>query len=177
MTKTLRISDLPTNDVTEFGWTPSRREMDEIAKRLDLLGLRKMRLEGTLSPQGSTDWKLHAKLGATVVQPCVVTLEPVTTRIDAVIRRIYISNWVEPEDSELELEAGEDSDPLPDLIDLAELGAEALSLELPLNPRSPEAAKVGTNFGPDGVEPLTNETSKPFAGLADLKKKLESGDQ
>ncbi len=176
MTDILRIADLPTGNPTSFLWTPDRAQMNNIAKALDLLALRKMRLEGEIRPQGTSDWTLEAKLGATVVQPCVVTLDPVTTRIEEPFTRIYVANWSAPEDSEVELEDGEDSEPVPELLDLAALAHEALALALPLNPRSPQADEIETNFGPEGVAPLSDETVKPFAGLADLKKKLESGE-
>lgn len=175
MTESLRIDDLTTKGPTPFEWVPDRARMDEIAAALDLLALRKMRLTGDIRPSGSSDWVLTAKLGATVFQPCVVTLDPVTTRIEEPVSRTYVADWVEPEDSEIELEEGEDSDPLPAILHLSELAQEALALALPLNPRGPEADKVSTSFAPEGVAPLTDETVKPFAGLADLKKKLESG--
>jgi hypothetical protein len=44
--------------------------------------VRKLRFIGTLEPEGAQDWRLTADLGATVVQPCVVTLAPVTTRLE-----------------------------------------------------------------------------------------------
>jgi len=44
-----------------------------IAEELGLSDLRKLRLQGRVFEDG-TDWVLDAQLGATVVQPCVVTL-------------------------------------------------------------------------------------------------------
>ena len=175
MTTTLTIADLPNTGPTPFAWVATRPEMDEIAQALDLVGLRKMRLEGEIRPSGNSDWTLTAGLGATVVQPCVVTLEPVTTRIDEAITRSYLAHWSEPEDAEVELESGEDSEALPDILDLAALAQEALSLTLPVAPRSTGSENFEANFAPDGVDPLTDDSAKPFAGLADLKKKLESG--
>lgn len=173
MTKTLRITDLPSTAPTSFAFVPNAEELSEIARALGILSVKKLRLEGEITPQGQDDWHLHAKLGATVSQACVATLEPVTTRIDEALSRTYLANWTEPEEAELELDDGDDSDPLPDLLDLTELAREALALALPLNPRSPSADQIDTVYGPEGTDAMTDEAAKPFAGLADLKKKLE----
>ncbi len=51
--------------------------------------------------------------------------------------------------------------------------SEALSLAVPAYPRV-EGAELGAMIHAEpGVEPLNEETVKPFASLADLKKKME----
>ena len=61
---------------------PDAAARGALAEELGLLDLRKLRLSGRITPDGDSGWRLDATLGATVVQPCVVTLQPVTTRID-----------------------------------------------------------------------------------------------
>ena len=50
---------------------------------------------------------------------------------------------------------------------------EALSLNLPLYPRAPDAELEQTVFSKDGVKPMTDEDARPFAGLAALRSQLD----
>jgi uncharacterized metal-binding protein YceD (DUF177 family) len=173
MAEILRIADLNPKKPVRFEIIPTGKGLAAISKELDLRGLRKMRFIGTLTARGKKDWVLDAKLGATVIQDCVVTLEPVTTRIEEPVLRVYLSEWEHPEDSEVEMTQDETTEPLPPTLDLNEVAVEALALALPLFPRA-EGAELGELLVSEpGVAPLTQEAARPFAGLADLKKKLE----
>jgi uncharacterized metal-binding protein YceD (DUF177 family) len=142
---------------------------DSIAADLGLLALPSLRLAGDLLPSGASDLDLRATLEATVVQPCVVTLAPVTTRLAERVERRYVAQWAEPEGgSETELE-DDTREPLPETIDLLAVAAEALALALPLYPRAPGAALGEAVFGPPGAEPLRDQDLRPFAALAALK--------
>ncbi len=73
-----------------FDLVPDPAALTAIAAHLDLLGCASCAFKGALPPVGRLDWRLDGQLGATVVQPCGLTLAPVTTRIDeAVVRRIW----------------------------------------------------------------------------------------
>ena len=87
----LRLGDLPSRHPTDIVLEPEAPARAAIAEALGIQALRKMRLAVTLSPLGRRDWALDGTLGATVVQPCVVTLAPVTTRIEEPVRRRYLS--------------------------------------------------------------------------------------
>lgn len=170
----LRLSRLPTNEPTEFRLMPDAPELTSLAKNLDLLDLRKVRFEGRLTPEGRNDWRLEATLGATVVQPCSVTLAPVTTRIDVPVLRRYLANYVASEDAETEIPDDDSIEPLPVAVDLKAVLTESLALALPDFPRA-EGAELGEAvFAAPDVTPLSDDDVKPFAGLADLKKRLES---
>ncbi|NBD28773.1 MAG: DUF177 domain-containing protein, partial [Alphaproteobacteria bacterium] len=99
----------------------------EIADYLDLSALRKLRFEATLDPQGKQDWRVSGQLGATVVQPCAITLAPVTTRIDTNVTRTFIADWSEPDGEEVEMTLDETLDPLGNRIDLSAIVIEALA--------------------------------------------------
>ncbi len=143
----------------------------ELTGALDLIALRKLRLTVTIAPVES-GLTLTGHLGATVVQPCVVTLAPVTTRLEAPVARSYIADLPEPEGEEVEMPEDDSLEPLGAVIDLGALLAEALALNLPLYPRA-EGAELGAAvFAEDGVTPLSDEDVKPFAGLRGLKDKL-----
>ncbi len=63
-------------------------------------------------------------------------------------------------------------EPLPAVIDAGAVMVEALTLALPPYPRAAEAEFAGAAAAPEGAAPLTEEeTTRPFAGLADLLKK------
>nr|WP_243645014.1 DUF177 domain-containing protein [Rhodovulum euryhalinum] len=145
-----------------------------IAARLGLEALRKLRFEGTLAPEGRRDWRLAGHLGATVVQPCVVTLAPVTTRIEADVVRSYRADMPPPPPGhEVEMPEDETEEPLPEVLDLMAVVEEALALALPLYPRAEGAGIAAAVFGPPGVAPLRDEDTKPFAALARLKDRRE----
>lgn len=170
----LRIADLAQNRATSFDIVPSPAHIAALAAQLDLLGLRKLRLSGQIAGQGRADWVLSARLGATVVQPCVVTLDPVTTRIDADIRRVYVTDYTDPDSPEAEMTEDEAVEPIPAEIDLEQILAEALALHLPQYPRKPEADLGKAVFTEPGKSAMTDEETRPFAGLANLRDQLKS---
>lgn len=169
----LRLDALGGRKAQPVRLMPDAAARAAIAERLGLTALRKLRFEGTLSPEGRADWRLAARLGATVVQPCVATLAPVTTRIDTNVLRLYRDDMAAPTGEEVEIPEDDTEEPLPDTLDLGQVMEEALALALPLYPRAEGAEPGNTIVGPPGVSPMRDEDTKPFAGLADLKKKLE----
>lgn len=168
----LRVADLSQNSPTAFELTPDSDALNALATDLDLLDLRKLRFAGEITAQGKRDWRLKAKLGATVSQPCVVTLDPVTTRIDIRVERTFLSEWGTPEDSEVEMSEDDTIEPLGPEIDVGAIMQEALALNLPLYPRKEGVALGESVHAQPGVAPLKDEDLKPFAGLAALKDAL-----
>lgn len=147
----------------------------QIAQHLDLSALRKFRFNGTLTPKGQQDWEVSGSLGATLVQPCAVTLDPVTTRIDTRVIRHFIADWSEPEGEEVEMTIDDRLEPLGSRIDLSALLIEALALAAPDFPRADgvSLAEDGVlRAAPEGDSPLDDNAVKPFAGLAALRDKL-----
>ena len=171
----LRVADLPESAETAFDIAPQTKELNTIAGGLDLLGLRKLRFAGRVVPDGARDWRLEATLGATVVQPCVVSLAPVTTRIDEKVVRRFLFQLPEDESEEEEIEMPEDDtiERLGREIDLDAVMIEALALALPLYPRATGAALETAQFTKPGKAPLSDEDIRPFAGLKALRDKLD----
>lgn len=166
-------ADLAKRTPKTFVTEPGAQNREDLATQLGISAIRKLRFEGTLSPVGKEDWRLEGKLGATVIQPCVVTLDPVTSRIDEQVTRLYLAKWDTPEpESEVEIPE-EDSEPLDAEIDIAKVMSESLSLALPPYPRA-EGAELGEAiFSAPDVKPMTDDDAKPFASLAKLKKDME----
>ncbi len=169
----MRLADLPTRKSTQFELVPTAEERRAIADALGIVGIKKLRFSGQLAPQDRKDWTLNAQLGATVVQDCVVTLDPVTTRIDEAVSRSYVADIPQIEASEIEMLVDETVEDLPEMLDIAQVMIEALSLALPTYPRAVGADLAKTTFTKPGVTPMSDDDAKPFAGLGALRESLE----
>ncbi|MBW4708055.1 DUF177 domain-containing protein [Roseobacter sp. YSTF-M11] len=175
----LRVAELKQNSATAFALRPGTEQLKAMAAELGLLGLRKLSFVGEVAAQGNADWHLSATLGATVVQPCSITLEPVTTRIDMPVTRRYVEGYAEDDAPEVEMPEDDTVEALGSWIDPAQVMTEALLLALPLYPRSDGAELGEMVYAAPGVTPMRDEDARPFAGLAALRDKLgetEEGD-
>ena len=170
----IRLSDLSNRTQTTITLAPDAPERAAIATELGILGLRKLRFDVRLDPMGKRDWALSGTLGATVVQECVVSLDPVTTRIDETVTRKYLADWDDPEAAEIEMPEDDTAESLPATLDLALVMIEALSLALPPYPRSEAASLDELVVTEPGATPLTQSEMKPFAGLAGLRDALKN---
>lgn len=175
----VRFADLPSRKRTQFKLEPDSTQRKAMAEALDLIALRKFRFEGALIPLGKRDWLIEAKIGASAQQACVVTLEPVTTRVDEDITRSFAAGVEMPDAEEIELTADDSADPLPAVLDLYDVALEALALALPDYPRK-EGAETGVDgramFTEPGKQVMTDEDARPFAGLQALRDSLENKD-
>lgn len=173
----LRVAELSVRRPVPFDLVPDAGTLTQLAADLDLLGLRKLRFHGSLSAQGPQDWLLQADLGASVVQPCGITLAPVTTRIEERITRRFVPRADASETSpgtEIEIPEDDSLEPLGAEIDLRRVMIEALMLALPAYPRA-EGAELGQLTATEaGVDPLDDAASRPFAKLAALRSKLQN---
>lgn len=173
----LRVAELPERKPYHFSLKPDAETCAEIARHLDLTALRKLSFVGCVQTEGRQNWQLEGTLGATVVQPCVVSLAPVTTRIDIPVTRRFVKDWSVPiESDEIEMPEDDSTEPLTAEIDLLAVLSEALALAIPDYPRANEAHLKQSNFAAEGVTPMTDEDTKPFAALSSLKSKLEEPD-
>lgn len=158
-----------------FDIAPEPAEATALARLMGVLSLRKMRFKGRLAPLGKGAWDLRAHLGATVVQTCVVSLEPVTTRLDTDVHRLYAPDLeAEPVDLVIaDPDADEEAEPLPDRLDLGLVAIEALALAVPAYPRHPDAdlGRIAAE-----VAPLPEDDGpKAFAALAALRARMDEG--
>ncbi|MGD9295089.1 MAG: YceD family protein, partial [Roseobacter sp.] len=165
----LRVADLPQNAPTFFAVRPETSRRQAIAEDMELIALRKLSFEGKVEAEGADDWRLTARLGATVTQPCAVTLDPVTTRIDEDVTRHYQRDFIVVDAPEAEMPEDETAEQLTAWIDPEAVMLEALALALPLYPRAPDAELGEMTVTAPGVAPMRDEDAKPFAALAELK--------
>ncbi|MBR9762610.1 MAG: DUF177 domain-containing protein [Rhodobacteraceae bacterium] len=166
----LAVASLPKSHPTTFSLAPEAAETAALAEALELLALRKVTFRGELKPAGKSDWLLTGHLGATVVQPCSVTLAPVTTRIEEQVTRRFMPVLPEARSEAEEVEMPEDEtlEQLASHIDPAEVMAEALALALPLYPRAEGAEMEVSAITEPGKRAMTDEDTRPLANLADL---------
>jgi uncharacterized metal-binding protein YceD (DUF177 family) len=154
-----------------FDLAPDEREAAALARLLDARSVRKMRFRGDLRPEGD-GFTLEGALGATVVQSCVVTLEPVTSRVDVAVRRRYLPADVSRREVEVGLEDDDEIEPLADRVDLGMVAMEALALALPAYPRHPDAELAA----PTTEEEPDEAREHPFASLAAYRDRLNRRD-
>lgn len=175
VSEVLVVGDLPKNRARKFRLEPSNAQLKKLAEDLQILGLKKLLFEGQVQFNDQGDLILDAELGVSATQECVVTLEPVKTRIDTtVVRRFCPDHGAVEDDRQMLEDEDENIDPLGETVDLGEILLESIALNLPDFPRVEGAALEQSTFAEDGVTPLKDEDTKPFAGLAALKDKLES---
>ena len=166
-----RLADPATRTVA---LTPDAATRTALARDLGVLEIRKLTLTAEISPAGGADWRFEGRLGATVVQECVVTLDPVTTRIDVPVIRLFVAGLAAPEPgSEVEMPADDTIEPLGAALDPGQVMAEALALALPPYPRSAGAELADGLFAGPGLSPMTDEEARPFAALKGLKMRLD----
>lgn len=165
----IRSADVAGRRPVAFALAPDAAVRAGVAAALGIPAVQALRFDGAVAPAGKRDVTLAGTLTARVVQPCVVTLDPVTTDLRVPVERRYIAGLALPEAGEVEMPEDDREEPLPDVIDIGAVLIEALALALPDYPRSPGAALGTAAFGPPGAAPLTDADLRPFAALAALR--------
>ncbi len=124
-------------------------EREALARRFDLLSLDRLEAEIHLRRAGGGMVRLSGRLGADVVQACVISLEPVASAIEQDFAMLY--GPAQPGKSvmvDLETEVAEPFD--GDAIDIGEAVAQQLALALDPYPRAPGAS---LEWGGDSAQP------------------------
>jgi uncharacterized metal-binding protein YceD (DUF177 family) len=167
-----RTGGLSPRKPTRFSFRPEAAERAALAKDLGLMALHALELVGEIRPVGRDELVLEASLTSRADQACSITLAPVPAVIDETIRRRYVAGLELPGGEEVEMPEDDSTEPMPEVIDLAEIAAEALALALPLYPRAPGAEFAQALHAGDGVTPLSDADLKPFSALQGLAKEL-----
>lgn len=166
------VARLKSGSVQDFDIAPGAPEVKALTKLFNALKLTKMRFKGTLQPFGKSELELTGHLGATVVQPCVVTLAPVTTRIETDIHRLFVNAIGVADAVDIDPNDDVDLELLGPTIDLGLIAIEELALALPEYPRAP-GAELALAFNDDIDDP--DSAARPFDALKALRDRL-SGD-
>jgi uncharacterized metal-binding protein YceD (DUF177 family) len=146
-------------------------ERRAVADRLDLHNIERLDAHAVLSRAGEVI-RVRGRLSASVAQSCVVTGDPVESRLDEPFEILFIPEPASgAPDDEIELAAKDCDVVFHDgaAIDLGAAIADSLALALDPYPRS---ASADAALKEAGI--LTEAEASPFAVLAQLKKGREA---
>ena len=137
-------------------------EREALAKRFDLVELSLLKADLTLTPE-SQNVLVTGSIEADLVQHCVVTLEPIISHFDLNVDVLFIpaeenqtgAGSPEPYDSDNEFELFSGGK-----IDIGEMVAQQLGVNIDPYPRKADASLLATEFG------AKIEEIHPFAALA-----------
>lgn len=143
-----------------------------IADDFGLLRLPRFGAALTLKPAGREGVRLSGTLEADVVQACVVSLDPVESRMAEEIDRVFVAGAGE-EEAAADVEAAEivvelDAEDPPDPFDGVCLDVEAVLLEHFALALDPYPRKPGVE-APDAGSGQATQEPGPFAALEQLK--------
>ncbi len=164
------IDDINANgSLVELEADPEERR--HLAERFDLLALDRLvaRLVVTRGASG-IPIRVKGRLKASVVQRCVVSLEPVASEIDEPVEAEYAPPAADGTEEIIHLDQPDPPEPLEgDSLELGELVAQHLSVALDPYPRKKGLEPL------DWSEPERKEggvdPDNPFSALASLRKK------
>ena len=165
--------------------TASDGERAALAKRFGFIGLPVFSARVTVDRRPG-QVIVEGRLRGTIVQACILTLDPVTQELDDTFRIVFRQDLTEerdPESGEALLSAQADApEPLSgNMLDVGEIVAEQLSLAADPYPRRPGARledvlpkpRKGGKGGRDAGK--AEQRRHPFAGLAALRDKPRRG--
>ena len=166
--------------VDELGYEPAvmtveatAAECAALAARFDLQDLRRLSAQLRLRwRQRSRHLEVTGSLEAELVQTCVVSLEPVESRINDRFRAEFVRGLETPAEVDLILDPGNDDPPEPlegPVIDLGELVAQHLSLAIDPYPRADGVSLDDLKATLDS--PADTAAENPFNKLAALQQK------
>jgi uncharacterized metal-binding protein YceD (DUF177 family) len=163
------VADLRDGETRSVVLDATATERSALAKRFGLIDLARLHADAELTRDGRAIL-VRGTIAASVVQTCVVTLEPVPADIEETIDLVFSSDAAPPAAGEtfIDLEAEDPPEALvAETVDLGEVVAEHLGLALDPYPRAP-----GAVFSPQGAEIALEDgpASGPFAALHRLKR-------
>lgn len=151
-------------------------ECDALKMRFSIDDLKQFSAQVQLQRSGSgkrLKVNVSGHLEALLTQTCVVTLEPFVSQVKTEFNILFENNVVERDDHwDLDLKDEDPPEPIIDgVIDLGELVAQCLSLEIEQHPKKPGiesdlAAVKQTNRSAQDEDPATKN---PFEVLKNLK--------
>lgn len=173
----LKVDALSRDAETRFRIAAEPDERIALAKFLGVDAVERLTIAGFVTPEGKGGWRVRGHLVAKIVQTCVVTLEPVRSRIDEEVTRSYVPDRGARRQPEVVLLPDEEDtpDPYTDTIDPAQLAVESLALIIDPYPRREGAALDPEVLGADPGAPTEDETTRPFADLAERMRRSGTG--
>lgn len=146
-------------------------ERRRLAERFDLLSLDRLVAQLTVTRGASgIPIRVRGRLQASVVQNCILSLEPVASEIDEAVAAEYAPASSEGPEEVFHLDQPEPPEPLEgDTLELGELVAQHLSVAL--DPYPKKAGVEPLEWGQPGPAEEATDPANPFSVLASLRKK------
>ena len=144
-----------------------------MAEETDFGDILKLRFSGRVICISPQEWQLNGTVVATILQSCVVSLEPVKSLVNATVRRRYVAdhNLLKPS-ADFEMPEDDSLEALTDEIDLFAIARETLLLEVSDYPRSESAVLNDASPASRTSEYEDENRDNPFAVLEKLKENL-----
>ncbi len=164
----VRVDKLPAGG-RRLKVTAQKKRLAEIARYLKVAAVKHLSAD-LLVTSFKGGIRVSGKLAAGIVQPCVVTLDPVVQAIDEPLERVFLfgpdinANAAAGSENFIDLSAQEIPEPFAgDELDLSATVFEVIGLAIELYPRLP-GAKISAELARDNREELS-----PFAVLRSKK--------
>jgi uncharacterized metal-binding protein YceD (DUF177 family) len=166
----LAVSEVPETG-RHIDLTADAHARAAVAKLARLAALPRLEASFDVTPRGRGGLRVVGRVSGTVVQTCVVTLEPIENEVDELVDLVFVPAGEPPAPGR---DGGEVEVPLEDApeplvgghIDLGAIATEFFILGVDPYPRKPDAVFHSPVAGDDSVQ--------PFASLAALKRKQGS---
>ena len=170
--RTVSIDELSSGALQRH-LSASQPELAALAERFGLAGLTALEADARLVAEEQGKIRVKVTFTADVLQSCVVTLEPVSARLNEEFDVVFAPETGDEalDHDEIVIDVMDDDPPEPllgDTIDIDELVAQHLALAIDPYPRKP-----GVDWRPDETPDAANDAGQPaspFAVLADLNK-------
>ena len=170
--RTVSIDELSTGELHRH-LSASQLELAALAERFGLPGLTALEADARLRAEELGKIRVKVTFTADVLQSCVVTLEPVSARLNEEFEVVFAPETGDAglDHDEIVIDVTEADPPEPligESIDIGELVAQHLALAIDPYPRKP-----GVDWHPDEATETTDDGghgASPFAVLAGLKK-------
>jgi hypothetical protein len=157
------VSVLRLSKEEPFAFEADEAERAALAEALDLAGLDSLSAEGTMRPWRGEGVRITGTVRAALRQNCVVSLEPVATRVEEAFDVRLHPDVVESADVDVDPEAPDPPERLgSEVVDVGAIALEHFVLGIEPYPRAP-----GVAFEPPHEE---DGEPSPFAVLGTLKK-------
>lgn len=156
----IRSHDIGPDDVIDASFICGKDDQTDLAKRFNALKISAVRGRLEIRQIAAGCWQVQLTFSLSVTQECVVSFEPVETKIEAeaderFVRNLETQEEIDPE--ELDVDVLDDG-----AIPLGEVIAQNVGLNLPEYPRSPSAPTMDD-------EPAPQRSNNPFQVLSELK--------
>jgi uncharacterized metal-binding protein YceD (DUF177 family) len=170
------VKDLPPEGTAQ-NLVADAAEREALTRRFDLLALDELEAAVEVWPLRGGLVRVEGRFRATVTQSCVVTLEPVTSRLEEMFAVLYGPPAPLTATAKVEVEVAPDEEegppePIEDgEIDLGEAIAQQLALAIDPYPRAPGASLAALSAYLEEPAGEAEQAESPFGALARLKER------